>query len=267
MSHREKKAISAATVASTVALCTAISACHWNQSAEALMEEARQYQQKGDDKSAIIQLKNAVQKSPENGEARFMLAGAYLDFGDGASAEKEVRKAMSLGIKADRTIEILGHALLQQNQPQKVLDETKALDAKNSTTALTLQGEALLALGRFVEAKGAFDAALKINGNDTKALIGMAHYSFMQHDIDGATRLVETAVGANPGDAEAWLFKGDLLRAENQAEPARRALLQGLPRNFHEKIRCGSSRHQCGQEDYAKQSPGNLHAGASRLQP
>src|SRR5580693_376877 len=127
MPHSVRKSTIAATATSAIALCSALSACHWNQSAESLMAEAKQYQQKGDDKSAIIQLKNAVQMSPNNAEARFLLASIYLDYGDPISAEKEIRKAMSLGITADRAIEVLGNSLLQQGQPQKLLDETKTL--------------------------------------------------------------------------------------------------------------------------------------------
>ena len=64
-----------------------LSGCGRTQSTESLLSDAKQYEQKGDLKAALIQLKNAVEKSPDNGEARLALGNLELDMGDAASAE------------------------------------------------------------------------------------------------------------------------------------------------------------------------------------
>jgi Tfp pilus assembly protein PilF len=85
-------------VVSGALLLAGMSACNRDQSTASLLAEARQYQQKGDQKAALIQLKNAVAKSPEDAEARVQLGALYLETGDTVSAEKELRKAASLGL-------------------------------------------------------------------------------------------------------------------------------------------------------------------------
>src|SRR4051812_28940866 len=69
-------------------LGTAIAGCQRQASTATLLAEAKQYQQKGDRKAALIQLKNAVANSPEDGEARLALGTLYLEMGDILSADK-----------------------------------------------------------------------------------------------------------------------------------------------------------------------------------
>ena len=118
-----KRALCAA-VASALFLAGAVSGCGKNQSSEALVAEAKQFQAKGDNKAAVIQLKNAVAKNPQDVEARFLLASIYNEMNDPTSAEKEIRKAISLGMAPERALPVLAQALLSLGQFQKVLDET-----------------------------------------------------------------------------------------------------------------------------------------------
>lgn len=142
-------------------LSIGIVGCNKSQDPAALVSEARQYQQKGDSKAAIIQLKNALQKNPEDAEARFLLGSIYATKGDPLSAEKELRKAASLGIKRDRMAPVLGTTLLALGQFQKVLDETTPVAGTPDTVELqSLRGNAYLALGKPDQAKEAFQLAL-----------------------------------------------------------------------------------------------------------
>jgi Flp pilus assembly protein TadD len=47
-----------------------------------LMDSARDYIAKGDGPAAVIQLRNVLQKTPENGEARLLLGELLLRQGD-----------------------------------------------------------------------------------------------------------------------------------------------------------------------------------------
>lgn len=214
--------------AAVLALAISLAACQRTQSAGALLAEAKQYLQQGDSKAALIQLKNAVAQSPDNAEARLLLAKLYNDIGDAASAEKEARRALALKADPLAAKRALGEALLGQGQFQKVLDESAAADAQNQPALLNLRGKAHLGLGQAAAARAAFEAALRLHADDADALLGLARHDLAEHDPDGAARHVERAIAANPGNLDAWFFKGEMLRAQEHTADALAAFDQIL---------------------------------------
>ena len=198
--------------------------CTKSQDPAALVADAKNYQQKGDTKAAIIQLKNALQKSPDDAEARFLLGSIYANTSDPMSAEKELRKAASLGIERDRIAPILGKTLLALGQFQKVLDETMPVAGTVSSPELQiLRGNAYLGLGKPDSAKEAFQLALDRNSDDADALIGMARHAGLNKDLTEAARFIDKAVAKNPTNGNAWKLKGDLARLTGGTDGARKA--------------------------------------------
>ena len=162
----------------------------------------------------------------------------------------------------------LGQTLLNLGQFQQVLDETGKLSGeKNSAEISTLRGNSFLALGKAKEAKDLFELALKDKPDFSDAFIGLAKYSLSARDIEAATDFAEQAVTRDPKNADAWLFKGDLLRMQGKVDPALAAYdqvvklkpnsvsrppQQGLSGNWCGKIRSRRGRHQSGR---AKRRP------------
>jgi putative PEP-CTERM system TPR-repeat lipoprotein len=228
MPHHIKKLSAASIVAGALMLTAGLSGCHRTESTASLIAEAKQYQQKGDFKAAIIQLKNAVTNSPDDVELRYLLATVYNESGDPVSAEKEVRKAISLGMSSDRTMPVLGTALRAQGQFKKLLEETEAATAKGAPALLTLRGDAYLALNQPAKAKDAYEHALKAKPDDAEALLGLARFAMLEKDPDGAVRLTDDAVTKNPKNTDALMFKATLLRAQQKPELALAAYDQVL---------------------------------------
>ena len=225
--HANKLKLTAALLSSAF-LVAGLGACGKTQTTESLLTEAKQYQQKGDFKAALIQMKNAVEKSPDNGEARMELGNLELMLGDTPSAEKEFRKARSLGIAADRVLPLLGKTMLQQAKFKELLQDVTLEVAANSAPLLTLRGEALLSSGKQDEAKAAFDQALALNARSGDALLGLARYSMMSRDREAAERYIDEAVTKDPKNAEAFMAKGTLLRIQNKPDEASAAFSQAL---------------------------------------
>lgn len=216
-----------ATISSAAILFTCgIAACSKTQSVEGLVADARQYHQKGDDTSAQIQLKNALQKSPDNAEARYLLGTISNETGNPQSAEKELRKALSLGMSTEKILPGLAKSLLMQGKFQEVLDETK--NALTQSDVLTLRGDAYFGLGKNKEANESFESSLKINPDFPGALIGLAKGALIDNNIDAANGFTEHAVSKNPTNIEALLFKANMLRGQATAEPALAAYDQVL---------------------------------------
>ncbi|HJW54170.1 MAG TPA: XrtA/PEP-CTERM system TPR-repeat protein PrsT [Burkholderiaceae bacterium] len=202
-------------------LASGLMACGKTQSAQALVAEAGEYHQKGDNKAAIIQLKNALQKNSDDKEARLLLGTIYIETNDPQSAEKEVRKAIDLGNHTDQALAALAKALLMQGKFEKVLEETTPVTgAPTSAQINVMRGNAYLGLGKAQEAKDSFELARKDNTDNPDALIGLARHALLLKDIEAATQYSEQAVSKNPLNADAWNFKGDLLRAQAKGEAA-----------------------------------------------
>jgi putative PEP-CTERM system TPR-repeat lipoprotein len=218
--HATKLTLIAAIVSGAFLIGGGLAACGRTQSAETLLAEAKQYQQKGDLKAALIQLKNAVEKSPENGEARLQLATLQLKMGDFASAEKEARKARSLGIAADSALPLQGKAMAQQGRFKEMLDEITPEAAARSAPLLSLRGDALLATGKSDEAKQAYEQALGVNANAGSAMLGLARMALTQNDREAAERHLADAMAKDANNPEVWMFRGAMLRYTGKPDDA-----------------------------------------------
>src|SRR4029078_95422 len=84
--------------------------------AVSFIASARSYMAKADYSAATIEIKNALQKDPDNREARTLLSRARLETGSRGAAETEVRKAIALPAPANETYPLLALALAGQGQ-------------------------------------------------------------------------------------------------------------------------------------------------------
>ena len=210
-----------ATIAALL-LATLLSACG-SGSPESMIASAKEFMGKHDNKSAIIQLKNALQKAPDNAEGRFLLGKAQLDSDDLASAEKELRRAMELNYAPDAVIPALAQALLGQGEYKKVVDEmgVKQLTSPEAkATLLATVGSAHLALQNKDEARKLFDAALALQAGQVQASLGVARLKAMNQDLAGAQALVDQILARTPAQNDALFLKADLLMAQNKPDEA-----------------------------------------------
>lgn len=191
---------------------------------EAMLSSAKDYLAKNDNKAAVIQIKNALQKSPDLPEARFLLGKALLDSGDAAGAETELRKAMALNYPQDPIVPLLANAMLAQGQAKKLTDEfgkTTLTDKPAQGAFLTSLASAYAVQGQAEPAQASLDAALAATPDYAPAKLILARQKGGQRDFDGALALTEEVIASTPQNFEAWKLKGDLLRyAKNQPAEA-----------------------------------------------
>ena len=191
-------------------------------SPEQQVKSAMDYLQRNDSKSATIQLKNALQKNPNFAEARFLLGKILLEDGNGSAAEIEFRKALAAKHPNSLVVPELARAMLTTDQAKKLVDEFGEIrfekplaDASFQTALVTAYG----ILGKPELAKVALIAALKADPNYAPALIERARQKAAEQDFDAALLTVDEVILKNPGSADAWKLKGDiLLYAKNKTD-------------------------------------------------
>lgn len=203
-------------------LSVLLAGCQRPLSVDRLVVEAQQYKQRGETQAAIIQLKNAIQKDPEYHQARIALGQIYLDIGNPLSAEKEFRKALSLGAPPNKIMPQLGKSMLMLGRADQLLAELKQGRANNALPELiSLRANALLATGKIEESRDLFEQILKNNPGFTGALMGLAKISITSNQLDRASLLLKQALGVNPNDIDSLRLHGDLLGLLGNSDQAR----------------------------------------------
>ncbi|SFF70437.1 putative PEP-CTERM system TPR-repeat lipoprotein [Duganella sp. CF458] len=225
MPRRENRgAPRALAIFGSLMLAAGLSGCLKSETSASLMAQAQQHLQRGETKAALIQLRNAAAKSPDDAAIRYQLASVYNAYNEPAAAEKEIRKALSLHFERAQALPQLVRALVAQDKAQAALDET-ADDAKNAGPALlAARADAWLAVGDSDQARDGYARALAAQPGLAAALLGQGNMAWMAKDGALALTLAEQAVQANPKDPSVFRFKGSVLRHQGKHEAALDAL-------------------------------------------
>ena len=208
-----------------LALAIVVTGCG-RENPQALISSAKAFLAKGDASASIIQLKNVLQKDPNNPEARYLLGMSLLKIADPVAAEIELNKAVALGLTSDEVQVALARALLDQGAGEKVIAQfgSKKLPSPPKQAELrAIVGMAQLMQNRQEDARGAFAEALALDPASVTANLGMARLAASEQDFAKAVSLVDTALGSSPASLDARMLKADLLAAQGQSEPAEKA--------------------------------------------
>ncbi len=179
-----------------VVMLTLVPATPW---AASFLERAQQYFEEGKLSSAAIELKNALQRNPDDAEARFLLGKVYLQQGRMISAEKEMQRALQLGHKDPDLDLMLAQVRIKLGRYGEVLEnapEDTAISSDIEKALHVARGQALLNLGRFDEAESIFDRILK-EGPHGDALANKAQIAMSLGDKIRARELLNQAIEAD----------------------------------------------------------------------
>lgn len=179
------------------------------------VQRAKNFQDKGDLRSALIELKNAAQKNPSNREARWLLGQLYLKFEHGVGAEKELQRAAELGVAREAIMVPLGSALLLQGKRAELLADIvtdSSYDNDTNARIEILRSKAYIGNGDLSKAQEAVDQAVAYAPEQATVKVAQARMQALSGDIDAAKRHVKGTLESHPDSAEAWSFLGDLER-------------------------------------------------------
>jgi putative PEP-CTERM system TPR-repeat lipoprotein len=205
------------TIAAAVTL-VALVACQRLKPAEDVLQDARAAHARGEERAAVIHLKNLLQQEPGHGAARRMLGELHLAQGDAVSAEKELRRALALKQARQELLPLLVRAMLDQNAYQRVLDELQS--EQLSAPVLTWRGHAQLGLGKTDEAERLYALALQKDGQLVDAHLGQGRLALARNDAAGAAAAAARASAIDARHPGALRFKGDVLRTQGELAAA-----------------------------------------------
>jgi len=221
---RSARALALAIIVATVAGCA-------KDDPSTFIASAKSYMAKRDYKAAVVEAKNALQRQPDNGEARLLLATALMETGDAAGAEAEVRKAIVASAPDDRTYPLLARALTAQGEFKKLTTEIG--DRKLGTPAARVQvgialAAAAAAQGDPRRAKNLASAALAEDPSNAQGLLLLAQLAAQAGDVNEARTLADTVLKNAPDDENALMIKAQIEAASGNHDEAQRLYEQAV---------------------------------------
>ena len=175
----------------------------------------------GNLKAAEIELRNAIQESPQDPLLRSQLARVYLQLGDPISAEREARAARDRNGKEADYLPALLQSMVQQGKFADLADLVKP-----GNRAPPLESKVRLALG--IAAGGLHDRAkaesmltdaVRLDPNALAPKITLARTLGATNPAE-ANKLLDQALALDPRSVEALQVKGELARAHGDAKAA-----------------------------------------------
>ncbi len=205
-----------------VGALVALAGC--GKSEDQFIASARALLDKRDTAGAIIQLKNALEKNPDSGQARLVLGQALLQGGDPVTAQIELFKALDAQAPEEQVLPSLARAMLAAGETGKLIaqfgDKTLAQSAAAADLKVALAG-AHAARGNADQARAALAAALRFVPTHTGAIVLRARLDAAEGDSAGALRQLGEVLAREPGHAVAGLVKGQiLLHVKNEPDAA-----------------------------------------------
>lgn len=210
-----------------------ISGCDpFNQYTEQeLIQRAKDFEDKGNLKASIIELKNALQKNPNNPQARLLLGQIYLKNGMGHEAEKELSQAEKLGVSHESIQIDLGEALLLMGEYSRVLNEiqpTEKTTPPNLAYIQQLHADALLRQGKIKEACNLFQQSLNTYKSHAPTFWGLAQCAVVEGNMNKAQEWLKAALPLKNRQAKTWIFIGDLEQLLENPKKSLEAYSQAL---------------------------------------
>lgn len=192
--------------------------CARDMTSEERIAKARDYIAVGDYASANIELKSAALKDPGNAEIRSEMVGVAVTLGDGAAAEKEIRRAVELGMPPEQLTLLLVSAIYLQGDFERVIFETERfpvqLEGPFMADILAYRAHAQMQLQQYKLADATIAEALNRHNNSALAVHAKASYEAQVGRSETAMTLAKKAVEIDPGSTDAWALIGDLYSAE-----------------------------------------------------
>lgn len=221
-------------------LIVALTACG-AASDEQVLANVKSYQEKGETRTAIIELKALLQRSPDNAEARFALGELSLSQGDVDGAINQFSRIVDK-IDNSRVFPLLGQALLARRDYEQIVGSANGvippqIEMEDSFSPQTREaifnvvGEAYLGMIiRPDDAKSAFEAALKENSESVPAMVGLATLAMVSdpQDLDAAGQLLNQAKEINADNQPLQIRLGELAARQGDYSAAHDAFKRAV---------------------------------------
>jgi putative PEP-CTERM system TPR-repeat lipoprotein len=199
-------------------------ACGDELTSEDHLKNAKVFIKRGNYPAAVVEFKSALQKDVKNTRARAMLGQSYFESGNYEDADKELSRALAMGVDPGLVVPVLAQVLLGLGDYQR-LDELTldSLDPQDRSTVQAAKGLSMMYRDNLVVAEEIVEAALENESPSAYALVASARISMQKGDFDEARDQLSGVFEKYPKYAPAWNLLGDIESAERRPGKAEQA--------------------------------------------
>ena len=264
---------------SVVLACVSLIECSRPRTEAQYLARGKAFLKQGDAARSILEFKNAVHLQPNDAEAEYELASAYLVAGQISEALPPLVKATQLNPKDARAQLKLSELMIRSGDAAVIREGQKRAEqalAASPEDVDTLNALALseLELGNPGDAERHLGDALRNFPQNLHSSVELATVYLTQGKLNPAEDVLKTAASASPESADAAIALGELYRLTKRWSDAGmqfRHALQLQPKEPRALLGLAAAQLQLGQLDEAEKTyrtisslPGNeysyLHA-------
>mgnify|MGYP006208308927 FL=1 len=193
-------------------------------SGKSFYEDALQRYENKDYDGAIIQLKNALQKEPNQLAIQFQMGLALQQTGDAVGAEEALSEALRLGISRSEVVVPLAQTLVDQGRQREMLAhpqlQPSGLPDRVTQELLLVRARAWMDMGSAREALSSIQQARAIDPRQAESWLTEVPLRIRNGQFDLAMQAANRALELSPGDAEAYYVRGSVHHSEGRLGPA-----------------------------------------------
>lgn len=180
------------------------------------LARAAELRAKGDAAGSLIELKNALQKEPDNAQARLQLGEAYIREGNLPGAQKELNQALNSGVLEATLPLARTYAATQSWDPLSDLKPADVLPAAARAEVLALKVRGAVAGGDRDGARTLLQQAQALDAKSAPVAFSAAVLALADKDQDTATQRIADALQADPDYADALSSRADMAAQKGQ---------------------------------------------------
>jgi len=184
--------------------------------AQAALQRGQVALDKGDPRTARVELMNAIKSDPDLVAARIAQARTLLMLGNGNGAQIQLERAELLGARPGPLRHLRAHAALLQGRMADALEEARASDADPMEKAFLtrLEAQALQALGENQKSAFAYERALALAPEDARLWADIARFHIATSDIAKALAATDRAVALAPDNVDVLTLRALMAREQ-----------------------------------------------------
>ncbi|MCF7980722.1 MAG: PEP-CTERM system TPR-repeat protein PrsT [Pseudomonadales bacterium] len=212
-----------------IVITVLFAACAKKESTEELIQQAESAITSNKKNEAVIVLKNVLKSESDNASARWLLAKAYFGLRRPEDSEKELLVAQRLGVGDELILPMLAKSWVMMGNFEKVQAlEIENLDDITQGEIMAVKGLAYAAAGNKEDARPLIVKAMEkapdspyVMGVNIRFLLTDGKYTQAKHNL-------KQLLAIDGENEETWDLAGDLARAENEHDTARKAYSKAI---------------------------------------